>query len=71
MLKGLRTWLKTLIQVAHTPVDRLLLTGFYPRTYDMNLEPNRAMGDYIETYVERDLRRLINVRELGLFEKFL
>ena len=52
-------------------LDRLLLTGFYPRIYDMNLEPTRAMGDYIETYVERDLRRLINIRELSLFEKFL
>jgi uncharacterized protein len=52
-------------------LDRRLLTGFYPRIYDMNLEPTRAMGDYVETYVERDLRRLINVRELGLFEKFL
>ncbi len=52
-------------------LDRLLLTGFYPRIYDMGLEPTRAMGDYVETYVERDLRRLINVRELGLFEKFL
>lgn len=53
------------------PFDRLLLTGFYPRIYDMNLEPTRAMGDYVETYVERDLRRLVNVRELSLFEKFL
>jgi predicted AAA+ superfamily ATPase len=52
-------------------LDKLLLTGFYPRIYDMGLEPTRAMGDYVETYVERDLRRLINVRELGLFEKFL
>lgn len=52
-------------------LDRLLLAGFYPRIYDMGLEPTRAMGDYVETYVERDLRRLINVRELGLFEKFL
>jgi predicted AAA+ superfamily ATPase len=52
-------------------LDKFLLTGFYPRIYDMGLEPTRAMGDYVETYVERDLRRLINVRELGLFEKFL
>lgn len=52
-------------------VDTLLLTGFYPRIYDMNLEPTRALGDYLETYVERDLRRLVNIRELSLFEKFL
>jgi len=52
-------------------VDKLLLTGFYPRIYDMNLDPTRAMGDYFETYVERDVRRLVNVRDLSLFEKFV
>jgi uncharacterized protein len=53
------------------PVDKLLLSGFYPRIYDMNLEPTRAMADYYETYVERDLRRLINIRELSLFDRFV
>jgi predicted AAA+ superfamily ATPase len=57
--------------VAVPTIDRLLLTGFYPRIYDMNLDPTRAMGNYFETYVERDLRRLVNVRDLGLFEKFV
>lgn len=53
------------------PIDTMLLTGFYPRIYDMKLNPTQAMADYFETYVERDLRRLINVRELNLFEKFV
>jgi uncharacterized protein len=54
-----------------TPNDRLLLTGFYPRIYDMSLEPTRAMGDYYETYVERDLRKLVNIRDLSVFDKFV
>ncbi|MBI4699471.1 MAG: ATP-binding protein [Nitrospirae bacterium] len=52
-------------------IDNLLLKGFYPRIYDMKLNPTQALGDYLETYVERDLRQIINIRDLGLFQKFL
>lgn len=72
ILKLLPFSIEELSGKVHLPsLDNLLLTGFYPRIYDMNLEPTRAMGDYVETYVERDLRRLVNVRELSLFQKFL
>jgi predicted AAA+ superfamily ATPase len=52
-------------------VDRLLLTGFYPRIYDQQLDPTQALGDYFETYVERDMRQLAAVKDLSLFEKFV
>lgn len=52
-------------------IDRLILTGFYPRIYDQNINPTHALGDYIETYVERDLRQLITVKDLSLFERFV
>jgi len=52
-------------------VDRLLLTGFYPRIYDQDLDPTQALGDYLATYVERDIRQLLAVKDLGLFEKFV
>lgn len=52
-------------------IDRLLLQGFYPRIYDMGLNPTQAYGDYVETYVERDMRLIINIRDLGQFQKFL
>jgi len=51
--------------------EHLLYQGFYPRIYDKGLNPTQALGDYLETYVERDLRSLIAVRDLGLFQKFL
>ena len=53
------------------PVDRLILTGGYPRVYDQGLDPMQAMGDYFETYVERDIRQLLNIKDLALFEKFV
>lgn len=52
-------------------IDRLILTGFYPRIYDQGLDPTRALGDYFETYVERDIRQLISIKDLSLFEKFI
>lgn len=52
-------------------VDRLLLTGFYPRIYDAGLDPTQALGDYVQTYVERDIRQLVNIKDLALFERFV
>lgn len=52
-------------------VDNLLLTGCYPRIYDQKLNPTQAMGDYFETYVERDLRQLMAVKDLSQFERFV
>jgi predicted AAA+ superfamily ATPase len=52
-------------------IDHLLLTGFYPRIWDEGLNPTQALGDYFETYVERDLRQLITIKDLGLFQRFV
>ena len=52
-------------------LDILLLKGFYPRIHDQGLNPTQALGDYYETYVERDLRQLTSIRDLSLFQKFI
>lgn len=52
-------------------VDEMLFTGFYPRIYDQNLDPVQALGDYFETYVERDVRVLGGVRDLSTFQRFV
>jgi len=52
-------------------IEHLLYTGFYPRIYDMGLNPTRTLGDYVETYIERDLRNIISIRDLSHFQKFL
>jgi uncharacterized protein len=48
-----------------------LLQGFYPRIHKENLDPPRAYRQYLQTYVERDLRQLINVKDLMTFQTFL
>ena len=52
-------------------IDELIHKGFYPRIYDQELEPTQALADYFETYVERDLRQLIQVKNLSAFQKFV
>jgi len=51
--------------------DRMLMTGFYPRIYAAGLHPAHAFGDYLETYVERDIRQLVAIKDLSLFERFV
>jgi len=51
--------------------DELLFRGFYPRIYDQDIPPEQALGDYFETYVERDVRQLVNVRNTTLFQRFV
>jgi len=48
-----------------------LWTGFYPRIHDKGLDPQRWLADYHRTYVERDLRAVLKVMDLGLFEGFV
>ncbi|MBZ0144450.1 MAG: ATP-binding protein [Rhodocyclaceae bacterium] len=52
-------------------IDRNLLAGGYPRIHARNLDPTQALGDYFETYVQRDLRQLMAIKDLALFEKFV
>ena len=52
-------------------LNELLYTGLYPRIYDQNINATEAMRFYINTYVERDVRQLINVKDITLFEVFL
>ena len=51
--------------------DDIVHTGFFPRIFDQKIDPSDAMRDYVATYVERDVRQIINVKNLSSFQKFL
>jgi len=51
--------------------DKLIYKGFLPRIYDQNQNPTTAYRNYFQTYVERDVRMLLNIKDLALFEKFM
>jgi predicted AAA+ superfamily ATPase len=52
-------------------LDELLIRGGYPRIYKEDLDPTKAYRNYFQTYVERDLRQLINVKDLSQFQRFV
>lgn len=45
--------------------------GFYPRIYEAAISPNDFYPDYLQTYIERDVRQIINVTDLNLFRAFI
>jgi len=55
----------------HAERDEWIQRGFFPRVYDEDLDPGRHARNYLQTYVERDVRQILNVRDLGLFEQFV
>jgi hypothetical protein len=72
ILKLLPFTAEELARLAPLPaLDRLLQGGFFPRIHDQRIPPAQALGDYCQTYVERDVRRLVNIRNLDLFRRFL
>jgi len=52
-------------------VETLLLKGGYPRLYDQNIEIKDWCANYINTYVEKDVRNTLQISDLLSFQKFL
>ena len=52
-------------------LDEWMLKGGYPRIYKDQLDPTKAYRNYFQTYVERDLRQLIQIKDLIQFERFI
>ena len=50
-------------------LDDILLNGGFPRIYKDNLDPTKAYRNYFQTYIERDLRQLLNVKDLMQFQR--
>ena len=48
-----------------------LTTGFYPRIHDKGLSPNDWLRNYLHTYIERDVRDVVNVGDLEAFRRFM
>jgi len=46
-------------------------TGGYPRIHDRGLPPHEWLASYTATYVERDVRTVLNVGNLTAFQTFL
>jgi uncharacterized protein len=52
-------------------LPEMLFQGSYPPVHDRDLDPRGWYANYVATYIERDVRQLVNVRDLRAFETFL
>jgi len=48
-----------------------LFTGFDPRIHDKNLPPHDWLAGYYQTYLERDVRNILNVGDIETFGRFI
>lgn len=51
--------------------DEYIFKGFLPAIYDRSQDPNDAYEAYYRTYVERDVRQLVNISHQREFELFV
>ena len=51
--------------------EHTIFRGEYPRVYIDMFEPREVYPSYIQTYLERDVRHLVNVTNLSTFQKFI
>ena len=52
-------------------LDEMLLCGGYPALFDRTLTSNDWFPNYVATYLERDVRQLIAIRDLSQFQRFV
>lgn len=51
--------------------DEAVIWGGMPRIYDSGIEPGIYYRDYFRTYVERDIRSLMKIKDFDKFEVFV
>jgi len=73
---NMQNWLKALNLKSHfkkqISLTDVLLRGFFPEiSCHKNVDRRLWCSSYITTYLERDIRTLVNVGDLGQFERFL
>lgn len=52
-------------------INEILYSGLYPAIYDRNIQPYNWYSQYIRTYIERDVRQIKNITNLGVFQRFI
>src|SRR5690606_4414483 len=58
--------------VSFTDINKMLFQGQYPRQYDQpDLDIVFWLKNYTQTYIQRDVRQLVNLRDIDKFSVFL
>lgn len=51
-------------------LNEILFSGLYPRIHDRKLDPPEWIGNYLQTYLERDVKLLANIGNLETYRRF-
>lgn len=52
-------------------LDEVIFRGAYPPVFEQAIDPVFWFDSYISSYVERDVRQLVNVQDLMVFQHFM
>ena len=52
-------------------VNEAILYGGFPRIFNDGLNPTLVYKNYVKTYIERDMRQIIQVKDLSQFQRFM
>jgi predicted AAA+ superfamily ATPase len=74
-----RVYFMELLPFSHNEIQQIkplrledeMYCGAYPRLHAMDIDPTDFYPGYIKSYVERDVRSILNVQDLRLFRKFI
>jgi predicted AAA+ superfamily ATPase len=53
------------------PLGEFLFRGLYPPIFSRKADPSIWYGNYVRTYIERDVRQILNIRDLSSFHRFV
>ncbi len=54
-----------------TDIYNIMIKGWYPRIFDQELQYSTFYNSYFDTYVQRDVRSIVNVHNLNDFQRFV
>lgn len=52
-------------------LNALLYAGLFPPLYDRSVSPSVWLQNYVSTYLEKDVRQLLNIHQLDAFQRFI
>lgn len=52
-------------------IETLIHQGFYPQVYAQKISIERVYSNYVQSYVERDVRSIKNISDLTTFQNFI
>ncbi len=57
--------------VSEQDIDTVMFKGLYPKLYDQKIDIAGYYSNYIQTYVERDVRTIQHITDLSAFRQFI